>query len=208
MLDVLEAFRIRVSDRPLALAFAVLVALLAARRLSRSNAALSSSLLIRLGATGCLIALAVYVSAALWYASDPHFFDNAEPTMIAVGWLFHVGQPIYPAIDAAERYAHIYGPLAFILHGFALGAIAPSIFVSKGLGAAAGILSLAVLYLSIRRQTTQWRALTLTGFAALLLLTFRHYSYWTRPDPFQLVAVAAAISFAATSRAPFAAGAL
>src|SRR6185369_9657423 len=143
-----------------------------------------------------LVALIAYPSVAVWYASHPHFFDNAEPVMPIVGWLFHVGKPVYPAIDAAERYAHIYGPFAFIAHGWALGLLGPGIRVSKGLGAAAGLASIVVVYLLARRHVRRTPAVVLTGIGALLLLLFRHYSFWTRPEPLQLLAVSAALFFA------------
>jgi hypothetical protein len=117
-------------------------------------------------------------------ASDPHFFDNAEPVIPAVGWLFHAGRPVYHALDSPERYAHIYGPFAFIAHGWALGLLGPGIRVSKGLGAAAGLASLVLVYLLARRHVRRMPAFVLSGICALLLLLFRHYSFWTRPSLF------------------------
>ena len=58
-----------------------------------------------------------YAASVAWYASDDHYFDAAEPTMTIVGWLFSQGQPLYHDPASAERYAHIYGPLAFLAHG-------------------------------------------------------------------------------------------
>jgi len=90
--------------------------------------------------------------------------------------------------------------MAFMFHGFVLAALGPSIGVSKGLGASAGLASLALAYGAIRRQGTAGRAIVLTGVCALLLLLFRDYSFWTRPEPFQLVAVSAALLFAVSGR--------
>jgi hypothetical protein len=59
----------------------------------------------------------------------------------------------------------------------------------------------------MRREVGRGPALALTGSCALLLLTFRHYSFWPRPEPFQLAAVAAALLFAVSERG-FAAAAL
>jgi hypothetical protein len=145
-----------------------------------------------------LFALLAYPAVAVWYAGNEHFFDNAEPTITAIGWLFHVGQPLYPPPDSAHQYAHIYGPMAYILHGYALAGLGADIRASKALGAAAGIASLAFLYAAIRSHSAARRAASLTGICALLLLVFRDYSFWTRPDPLQLLAVSAALCFAAT----------
>ncbi len=141
--------------------------------------------------------LASYVGLAVWYAADPHFFDNAEPTMPAVAWAFHSGQPLYLALDAAERYSHIYGPLAFLLHAWALELFGAAIGVSKAVGAAAGIGSLAVTFVLLRRAAAPARAAVMTGICAIELLLFRHYSYWTRPDSLEVLGVAAATLFAA-----------
>ena len=148
-----------------------------------------------------VLGLCAYAAVAIWYASDLHFFDNAEPTITALGWLFHAGQPLYPAPDAAEQYAHIYGPMAYILHGVVLAALGPGIGVSKGLGAGAGMASLALLYAAIRPHGSAMRAASLTGVCALLLLMFRNYSFWTRPDPLQLLCISAALLLAASERA-------
>jgi hypothetical protein len=195
LLDVLESFRIHLAGHPLLLTLGVTALLSAAARsrLPRAPASGQLSLDARPIAwvSGC--GLAAFVAIAMWYASDPHFFDNAEPTMVAVGWLFHLGQPVYHSLDSAERYAHIYGPLAFIFHGFALGALGPSIAVSKGLGVAASFLGLELTYLAARQHASRRVSLTLTGLAALFLLDFRQYAFWTRPEPFQMTAVAAAL---------------
>jgi hypothetical protein len=70
---------------------------------------------------------------------------------------------------------------------------------SKILGAVAGIGSLAVTHVLLRDVARSRRALMLTGVCALELLTFTHYSYWTRPDSLELLGVAAAMALA-TSR--------
>lgn len=200
MLDLLATFRLRAAGQPLLLFVAVVTVLVA----GRGHAALRATTPVwmaratRVIAAAGIVGLIAFAAMAIWYASDPHFFDNAEPTMVAVGWMFHLGRPLYPAPDAAEQYAQIYGPMAFILHGFALGLLGPSIGVSKGLAAGAGIASLALLYPAIRPHGSAARALALTGIAALLMLLFRQYSFWTRPEPFQLLAVSASLLIASS----------
>jgi len=197
MLGALEAFRIRFAGRPLLLCLGLLAMLLLLRRGGARHTIRDwSTLTAIVTSVAALVALMAYPSLAIWYASDPHFFDNAEPVMPIVGWLFDAGRPVYPAIDAAERYAHIYGPFAFIAHGWVLRLFGPSILASKGLGASAGLLSLALTYLLARRHVRRPQALVLTGLCALLLLLFRHYSFWARPEPLQLLAVSAALFFA------------
>lgn len=202
MLDLLETFRTRLAGRPLLLLVAVLALLLIGRRSSGHGASASVWMLWapRVVGSAGLLGLLAYAAVAVWYACDPHFVDNAEPTIPALGWLFHVGQPIYPPPDSAERYAHIYGPMAYMFHGFALAAFWPGIEISKGVGVSAGIGSLALLYGAIRSHGSAMRAAALTGVCGLMLLLFRHYSFWTRPDPLQLLSVSAALLFAVSLR--------
>jgi hypothetical protein len=195
MSALIEAVRVHVAGRPLLMAVALallLAALLRGRRADR----------VAVAATAAIggAALAVYAAIAAWYASVPQFFDPAEPTMPIVGWLFTLGQPIYHDVDAASRYAHVYGPLAFIAHGLVLLAFGPGIAVSKWLGAAAGLGSLALTFATLRTATTRTRALALTGACALVYLAFRNYTFWTRPDPLQLLAVAGALLAIARTR--------
>lgn len=198
LLGALEVFRIRFAGRPVLVCVGILAILLLVRRATgRSRMMRDWSTAAGMAiSVAALVALIAYPSVAIWYASHSHFFDNAEPVMPIVGWLFHAGRPVYPAIDAPERYAHIYGPFAFMAHGWVLGLFGPSILVSKSLGAAAGVASLGVTYLLARRHVPRALATVLTGLCALLLLLFRHYSFWTRPEPLQLLAVSASLYFA------------
>ncbi len=180
------------------LCVALLICLLIGRRRSSLEAhariwmAGAAKLLVVAG----LLGLVAYPAVAIWYASDPHFLDNAEPTIPAVGWLFSVGQPLYHSAESAERYTLIYGPLAYIFYGFVLRLLGPGLVISKALGAGAGMASLAFLFAAVRRHGSAFRAAALTGMCAVLLLAFRQYSFWTRPDPLQLLSVSAALFFA------------
>jgi hypothetical protein len=192
-LERLEYFHIHFGGRPLLLVLAAVALLVLARRLlaSRVSTTRLTTVASSVVVVASLTALAGYTALAVWYARDAHYFDNAEPTMTAVGWLFHVGAPIYHPVDAPERYAHIYGPWAFIAHGLVLGLFGPSVVVSKSLGVTAGLSSLVLLFLALRTGIDARRALVMTGACALFLLLFRNYSFWTRPDPLQLFAACA-----------------
>jgi hypothetical protein len=203
---VVDAFQSQVTGRPLLLVLAVLVALHGLRRRALSTPAASSSSEAVTGivAVAGIVGLLAYPAVATWYAWDPHFFDNAEPTIPSVAWMFQLGGPLYPALDAPERYAHIYGPLAFVVHGTALAWFGPSILVSKVVGAVGGLASLVFVFAAVRRYASLARSAVLTGVCALLLLTFRQCSFWDRPDSLQLPAVSAALYFAGTRPWPWA----
>ena len=206
MLETLERLRIVFGARPLLFTLAFLTLLLVAGRFTAPGQTASGSRFTprAIGIAG-VAALVIYVATLAWYALDPHFYDNAEPSVVAIGWLFHAGQPVYHLPDAPERYAHIYGPLAFMLHGYALGAFGPDLLVSKITSAAAASIGLALTFVAVRRHTTAHRAMAMTGLGALLLLGFKNFSYWTRPEPFQLLAVSASLVFATGGRGSVAA---
>lgn len=205
-LDLLERFRLLLGVRPLALAVAlvalVLLAHLLVRRLLPGRHAVASVGVERLAPAAGAAAIAVFVLSAIWYATNPHFFDNAEPTIVAIGWLARIGAPLYPALDAAERYAHIYGPMAYLLHGLAFTVLGPGVGVAKGLSAAAGIGSVGLTWLAVRTRCGARCATALTGGGAVVLLMFRNYAFWTRPEPFQLLAVSVSLLAAVGGRGP------
>jgi hypothetical protein len=196
--EILDLFRIRFAGRPLLLSVACFAILAAVRRRrARSSCVVVTPAWSAVILVGSSIALAAYAAIAIWYARDPHYFDNAEPTLTAVGWLFRVGQPVYHSPQAAERYAHIYGPMAYVIHGLALAAFGPHIEVSKTVGVSAGLLSLGFVYGACRKVSNWPNALAFSGLCALMMLLFRDYSFWTRPDPIELLAMSASL-FVAT----------
>jgi hypothetical protein len=197
-IDSLELFWVRAGGRPLLLCLLVLAGLIVFDRICtrRTSNAAWSTWVIRLIAPVAISSLTAFTAIAVWYTSVPQFSDDAEPTMTAVGWLFHVGRPIYHALDSAERYSHIYGPVTFIVQGLVLGWLGPSIVLSKSVGSAAALGSLAVVYATVRRHASAKRAIVLTGGMALALLCFRQYSFWTRPDPLELFCVSVALLMA------------
>jgi hypothetical protein len=151
-------------------------------------------------AMGAAVAIGVYVAIAIWYAGvAASYYDFAEPSVACIAWLFARGQPIYHAFDAAERYAHMYGPLAFMIPGWFLAAVGPGLAASKAVGTLAGILGLAAVHRLLRSATTPRHAIALTGLFALLCLMFRNASFWIRPDSFSLLFATISL-LAATSR--------
>jgi hypothetical protein len=185
--DAIERFRIAFAGRPLLLFFAASGLIWAVQRAAGQRHRVGR--LRFLAAVVGAAAIAAYAAVAIWYGLTPHYFDNAEPTMSAVGWLFAAGKPVYPGVSSPERYAHVYGPAAFMIQGWTLQLFGPSIAVSKFVGVTAGLLSLAGLYGAVRGASGPHVALVAAGLASLALLMFRDYSFWVRPDPLLLLAV-------------------
>jgi hypothetical protein len=191
MSDWLQIFAVARSGRPLFLFLALWLALwIAAKALHlKSAATLAAPAARKLLVIPAFVSLVAFAGIAVWYAADERFYDFAEPTMPAVAWMFELGKPLYPPPDAADRYAHIYGPMAFIPHAVALRLFGGGLWVTKSVGAGAGLLSLVMIFLTVRSARNRWYAVTLTGYCALQWLIFRNVAFWNRPDSLELLCV-------------------
>jgi hypothetical protein len=140
--------------------------------------------------------LLVYAVVVVWYTFEASFYDAAEPTIPAVAWAFSRGQPLYPALDAPERYAHIYGPVLFVVHAAALSVLGASIASSKAVGAVAALASVLVSYRYLAARAGAWCALMVSAGSVIVYQCFANASWWTRSDPLLILAVV--IGLAAT----------
>ena len=202
MFDSFGTFALHLARHPLLLtiaAFALLRAAWTARDGGMDGAGLTSAA-ARCTIVAGVLGLVAYVAVVIFYMQGQQYFDAAEPTMTAVGWLFQAGLPVYHAVDSPERYAHIYGPMVFIAHGAALALFGPTIETSKWVGGSLSLAALALTFSATRPKTGTARALVLTGICALLLLGFRNYSFWTRAEPLQVFCVSAALAAATLAR--------
>ncbi len=137
-----------------------------------------------------LAVLLAFGTVVFWYALQSAYYDRAEPTITAVSSVFRAGHPLYPSLDAAERYAHVYGPVLFIAQSTAMEVFGESILVSKLVGAVAVLwaLSLGLRVFALRAGFLP--AIALTGASALLFLDFSNATFWTRSDPLLILCVA------------------
>ncbi len=153
-----------------------------ARGRGRNGSSLHAATVI--AAVGILL---VYVGIVFWYASVPTYFDPAEPTITAVASAFAAGHPLYPALDAPERYAHIYGPSLFIVQAALMWLLGQSIFVSKAIGVAAAITGLILGYRVFAARGGRVAALVAIAGCAAFYMDFGNASFWTRPDALLLL---------------------
>jgi hypothetical protein len=186
----LQLFEIARFGRPLGLFLTLLgigwgLARLVERRVLARAASVARALL----AIVATVALAAFVAIAAWYALDHRYYDFAEPTMPAVAWMFEIGKPLYPPPNAPERYAHIYGPMAFIPHAVAMHVAGPDLRTVKWVSASAALLASMTLFAVLRSRTSWRHAVMFTGLCALLWLVFRNTAFWPRPDSLELLCV-------------------
>jgi hypothetical protein len=191
MSDWVQFLEIARFGRPLVILLSVLAAGWALARLqTRTMTARIAPLARRLIFSTTVLALAAFITITVWYAVDRRFYDFAEPTIPAVAWMFAIGKPLYPSTAAPDRYAHIYGPMAFIPDAFAMQVAGPDLRVVKWISASAALLGLLFLVVALRSRTAWRHAVVLTGMCALLLLLFRNAAFWPRPDSLELFCVA------------------
>jgi hypothetical protein len=195
----LDQVRRTIASRPLWLFLAILLVSISVRRTFQRNddAPSSPPSFARYAAA---IGLLYYVAIVIWYASVPQQLDYAEPTMTGVAWLFAKGKAVYHAIDSPDRYSHMYGPMAFVVPGIVLQLFGPSMFVAKAIGVVAALVALALMWWTIRNAAADndgWSAILACGLCVLQFLMFRNLTFWSRPEPLQLVAVCAGLFAAA-----------
>ncbi len=200
LVELISLLRTQIGARPFWLFVALLVAILAGRRWrsSRATAQPKTRWPLRLA----VATIGLYASIVGWYAVQPLYVDYAEPTIAAVAWIFNTGGEMYHGVGSAERYSHMYGPVAFLLPAWVMALLGPTIQTSKLAGVLAAAIGVPAMFLLARRVTSARTALVCTGLFCGLCLTFRHLSFWIRPDSFLLLfATASLLAAMATRRA-------
>jgi hypothetical protein len=184
------------SDHPLVLALALFAVLHFLWPRLGANA-------LTLAGTIAGLALAAFAAILVTYLRYPAYFDRVEPAVTSVSWLFMArGYPLYPAPDDPHRYAHVYGPVLFLIEGGVLRLLHPSLLVSKMVGAVAAAASLGAVFVACRRYTDTRIALTAAGAVAAAGLAFQVVAYWNRPDPLLLLLVTMATAATVSSWRP------
>lgn len=191
----LEAFLLLISSQPLATVAVLCLAWALALRSRRVHDAVprlerNARPVI---ATGAVLVLAGFAAFGVWYAEQPGFACEVEPQVATVSALMNDGAPVYHTVDAAERYSILYGPSLYLATGALLEFFGPSIPVAKSGAVAALLLSLPLLYLSLRRLLSGGAALTLTAAGALLIWTQGTSAFVLRPDPYLILGVTAGL---------------
>lgn len=140
--------------------------------------------------------LALYVATAAAYLLLPEFlFDHVEPQIASVAFRAAEGAPIYHALEAAPRYALLYGPLAYLALVPSYALVGAGLLAAKIPGAAALALALLLLYATLERLRPTAEALAALSVVALALMGFGATGYWIRPDPLLMLAAAAPLPF-------------
>jgi hypothetical protein len=135
-------------------------------------------------------AVGAHLLFAVLYFLSPAFSDHIEPTTAIVAWIYAEGGQIYHALDAPERYSFLYGPVPYIATAWVYELVGPGPSAAKFAGLVCLLLSYALLAMSVRQRFKGQLIpyIVAFGYFALLALFFKNHSFWSKPDPFMILA--------------------
>ena len=179
---------------PVLLFLALLPVCLLAALLARATG-FETRLAVPLGWAALLLLgamVAGHLGFALYYSLSPNFSDHIEPNTAVVAWLWANGGQIYHPLDGPDRYAFLYGPLAYLATGAVYQLAGASTFTAKLVGILCLLLTLLATALAVRRRfpAVWYPVLVALGYVSLLALFFKNFSFWSKPDSLMLAASA------------------
>lgn len=138
-----------------------------------------------------------YIFLVCYNAVNSNFFDHAEPTISSVSWLFQKGQPLYHGLESAERYSLLYGPMLYIINGFFLSLLGPSIFATKFAGTLGALINLVLIFWILKNFLDYQTSIVYLAYITLLFILgnsgYVTASFWGRSDPLIMMFVSLAL---------------
>ena len=148
----------------------------------------------KVGVVVCCLLIVNYIGLLILYATHDNFFDHAEANIASVSWLFERGNPIYHDLESAERYTIPYGPILYIINGFFLNLIKPSIFSAKIGGILAALVTFLLIFLIVQKSIGPQIATFCLAYLSLNFISINAYFvasfFWNRSDSFLVMFVA------------------
>lgn len=137
-----------------------------------------------------ILAIGWIIVTALLYPLFQGYIDHFEPVVSSLTWVLVQGeQPLYHAIDATARYSIQYAPMVYMIDSIPFLLFGGSIAASKIMGVLSCLVSIFMVFTSIRCLCDFRSALLLTGIMVIGFLMFDNQPYWNRPDPFLIFCV-------------------
>lgn len=137
------------------------------------------------------IGLVWLLSTAVFYIFFPGYFDHTIPSVasVAANW-FYGHHDLYHGADSGARYAMIYGPWTFLLSAWSFILPLPAIEASKVSGVLCLFIMLILFGVQLRKLPLE-RHFKMIALGALVFacMSFEHFSYWSRPESFLLLAI-------------------
>lgn len=126
----------------------------------------------------------------VWHAS----------AVVSIGAVAERGLPVYPDIDAAQRYGVLYGPLTYLRFIPVFALFGHTLTAAKLLGALCLIITLASAYVIGRQWHARPDAMMGVGALSLVLLHFGFASFDTRADSALVAAIGVGTAVAWSGR--------
>ncbi len=131
--------------------------------------------------------IGLYVAACAYYTLSLALGGHGESSVLCTAWEFSRGAALYPAIDAAPRYAMVYGPMSAAWPALLFWLFGPHVLVVKVFAGLMALAGFACCWLVYRRIGGPVAALAGAGWLALVYLKYTIITYYVRPDtPLQL----------------------
>ncbi len=130
------------------------------------------------------VPIGLYCVAVALYLFTPVFLNHTSPTVVITSWLFVTGEPIYPDLNSASRYALPYGSMAYVINGSLMKLLGPSFLSAKIGGSLAGLGGIVLAFMAFLTATSRQSAFIHTGILVLFLALFGVFPYSPRPDSF------------------------
>ena len=155
----------------------------------------------RLAALLVAIALLVfYLWSVMSYLAWPSFADQIEAHFAVQAQTLMAGGEIYPALNAANRGAMLYGPTGYLTNIPTMLLVADPVLGAKLSGALLALGTLALLAWRLRVLGGPGAAVWGVAFYLLVAISFANYSYWNRSDSLLLFGCTLAFAAALFSR--------
>lgn len=142
----------------------------------------------------------ILIYFSIYYLNTNIFLDHIEPHMATVSWFFDYNKTIYTGPESAERYSLAYGPITYLSNYLSMKLLGPSIFSSKITCSISLILTLLVLFLSLKKITKKTNeSLFLIGFMSMVLMSSAFAPVGIRNDSLSYLIISLSI-FLCTKR--------
>lgn len=130
--------------------------------------------------------MGLILAVAYTYLNWPGFGEQGIVTFTTVSWLLAQDQPLYTAIDAAERYSLQHGPLIYLLISWSMKFFGPSTFSAKLPGVLFFTFSLLFSGVWLFKRLRLRQAAFLFGLECWFFSHWQ-YQYYSRPDSLLLL---------------------
>lgn len=143
----------------------------------------------RVWVSACVLFLGVYLVTLLLSTAYLGYLQHVEPQIAGVAFIALHGAPIYHGLASAQRYALLYGPLAYLPFSLALAVLGASVLSLKIVVLLANAGLVAALWRCYRHVLSPARALLVTA-GVLSLLLLNDYLFQVRGDVMLVLSVA------------------